>query len=98
MRGDLSKTYDDFERVAEDYFMLIPSDLMSFDMDLVLDWDYDDIGRKLMFKFNRKWDMENFIDKIKDCPKMGMSFEFDDVFDIDSKNNVVTIHGTVGGL
>ena len=99
MRNDILMTFEDFERVAEDYFHLIPPDTDSFKLDLCVSWEYDEVDNVLKFYFDDDWLMDEFYDEILDCPKLNESFGIDDMFEsYDRENKIITIEGKEGGL
>jgi hypothetical protein len=99
MRGDLLQTQEDFEKVLEDYFMIIPPDNESFDLEKCISWDYNDFDRTITFYFDNEWDLEEFNDKMNDCPAKGVMFDVGNNFDgVDRKNLKIIIEGNEGGL
>lgn len=92
-------TFEDFERIAEDYFFLIPPDTDSFLLDICNDWKFDEFENTLTFYFDSLWDLETFNDKMIECPKFGESFDYFDVLDsVDRKNLKIVIQGKMKGL
>ncbi len=99
MRTDITHTYEDFERIAEDYFELIPPDPESFDLDLCISWDYDEDYKLLIFKFDDEWDMDAFVEKVEDCAKYRETFDINDHFEgVNRETLTVTVEGKEGGL
>ena len=99
MRADVLDTFEDFERICEDYFHLIPPDTDSFDLDLCTKWVYDDFERTLTFYFEDEWKLDEFYDKITDCPKYEESFDIGDHFDgVDRKNLKIIVESKEMGL
>lgn len=99
MRSDLSQTLEDFERVAEDYFHLIPPDVHDFKIDLCVHWEYDDISNILIFDFDDVWNMEEFYDKILACPRYKMHYALDETYPgMDYVNNRIIVEAKKGGL
>ena len=99
MRTDLTHSFEDFERIAEDYFELIPPDTDSFDLDLCTYWEYEEWDKLLVFHFERYDDLLAFHDKILECPKNEESFAIGDHFDgIDTENLTITIESKSTGL
>ena len=95
MRHDLTQTFEDFERIAEDYFMLIPPDTDSFNIGICSRWVYDDMYNTITFYFENEWDLDTFYDKMIECPKYGESFITSDHFDgVDRKNLKIMIEGS----
>lgn len=99
MRSDVLDTFEDFERIAEDYFMLIPPDTDSFDLELCTKWIYDDLYNTLTFYFDDEWNLDTFLDKITECPKYQETYDIGDHFDgVDRKNLKIIVEGKATGL
>jgi hypothetical protein len=99
MRTDITDSFEDFERIAEDYFDLIPPDTDSFNLQLCNTWVYDENNKLLIFFFADEWLLEEFYETVKECPKLDESFGMDDLFEaIDRKKLTITIEGKEGGL
>ena len=99
MRKDVTDSFEDFERIAEDYFDLIPPDTDSFNLDLCLTWSFDDLDKLMIFYFENEWDLYSFYDKLIECPKLNESFGMDDLHDsVDREKLTITIEGKEGGL
>lgn len=99
MRTDITDSYEDWERLAEDYFDLIPPDTDSFDLSLCIKWDYDDWRKTFKFYFDNEWDLDSFLDKVEDCPKKDETFGIGDLYEgVDRENLTITVEGKEGGL
>lgn len=99
MRTDVLETFEDFERVAEDYFWLIPPDTDSFLLEKCISWSYDDFDNTMTFRFDNEWDLDEFNDKMADCPKFDESFDYyDELKPVDRENLSITIQGKESGL
>jgi hypothetical protein len=96
-REDLTQSYEDFERVMEDYFQIIPPDTDFVKVDVAKRWQYNDVERSVTFYFEDAWYLQEFIDKLFYCPKK-YSFLFEEHEHIDRENLTVTIIGKIGGL
>lgn len=98
MRTDVNEdSFEDLERVLEDYFRIIPSDMMFFKMENVTKWSYDDSERTIKFYFEDEWGMDDFFDKIKDSPKIS-HVDLDEYDSLDRQNFVISMRGKMGGL
>lgn len=98
MRTDVNEdSYEDLERVLEDYFRIIPSDMMFIRMDLVTRWDYDDSKRMMRFHFANEYDMTDFFDKFRDSPKSMMVY-MEEHDCVDRENFVISMYGKEAGL
>jgi len=99
MRNDITKSYEDFERLAEDYFDLIPPDTDSLDLELTLDWEFNDDNKLFIFYFENEWLLDEFLNKLEECPKLNESVALNDMFDgVDREKLVITLEGRQGGL
>jgi len=99
MRTDITDSFEDFERIAEDYFDLIPPDTDSFKLKLCKTWTYDENDKIMVFYFEDEWALDEFYEEVKECPKLDESFGMDDLFDaIDRKALTLTVEGKEGGL
>jgi hypothetical protein len=98
-RGDIMQTQEDFERIAEDYFMLIPPDTDYFDLDKCVKWEFNEFDRTLTFYFENEWDLDEFLDKIMDCPALEVTFEIGNIYEgVNRDKLTITIEGKEGGL
>ncbi len=98
MRTDVNEdSYEDLERVLEDYFRIIPSDMMFFKMENVTRWSYDDSERTIKFYFEDEWTMDEFFDKIRNSPKSMMVY-MEEHDCVDRENFVISMGGKMGGL
>ena len=96
-----NKSLDDLERILEDYFGVIPSDIdMNFKLELVKDWEFDPFDYLMTFYFENEWDAMDFFDVLTESPKAEMTFTFDEfgtgLFEDEKK--VVIKGGEDGGL
>jgi hypothetical protein len=96
-RTDLSQTFEDFERVMEDYFRIIPPDIDFFKIDIANRWEYDDLGKCIKFYFDDDWYLQEFLDKMRDCPGKHF-YMFEEYEHVDRKNLIVTVACKIGGL
>ena len=96
-RADLSQTFEDFERVMEDYFRIIPPDIEFFKVDIATHWEYDDVNRSVKFYFADDWYLQEFIDKLKTCPAK-INFKFEEYENVDREKLIVEVIGKIGGL
>jgi len=98
MRTDIGQTFEDFERIAEDYFNLIPPDTDSFDLTNCT-WQYDEFDKLFIFQFENEWDLDSFYDKITECPKYEESYDIGDHFEgVNRKTLKITVEAKEGGL
>lgn len=97
-RTDLTQSFEDFERVMEDYFQIIPPDVESFNLENTTHWEYSDFRNTVTFYFSDDWYLDAFLDKILDCPKYLRTFDMDSIDGIDRQNLTITIEGKTGGL
>ena len=97
MRTDVTDSYEDMERVLEDYFRIIPSDMHYMKMESVIQWEYDDATKSITFYFADEWTMDEFFDKLKYSPKL-MTVHCEEHDCVDRENFSITIFGKVGGL
>ncbi len=97
MRTDVTDSYEDMERVLEDYFRIIPSDMHYFKMENVTQWEYDDSEKMIRFYFDNEWTMDEFFDKIRYSPKM-MTVHMEEHDCVDRQNFTISMYGRVGGL
>jgi len=99
MRGDIAYTWEDWERLAEDYIRLIPPDNEAFDFDLVTKWEFDEDNRIFIFYFDNEWDMDAFYDKITESPAYETLYAIGDLFEgVDRENLKIIVEGKEGGL
>jgi len=99
MRNDVLDTFEDFERICEDYFMLIPPDTDSFNLELCTSWTYDDMYNTLTFTFVDEWNLDSFLDKILECPKYEETYAVGDHFDgVDRQKLTIIVEGKETGL
>jgi len=99
VRNDILDSFEDWERVAEDYFWLIPPDTDSFLLEKCTSWVFDDSDNTMTFYFDSDWDMQSFNDKMIQCPKFGESFDYyDNLAPLDSTKLKITIQGKMKGL
>lgn len=97
-RNDISQTFEDFERVMEDYFAIIPPELHQFDLNKIIRWEYDDINNSMTFYFENEWLLDEYVDMLEQSPSVNRIFEYNDYEHIDRKNLSLTIIGKDGGL
>ena len=97
-RTDVTQSFEDFERIMEDYFQVIPPDIDFFKLDDVLHWDYDDLEQAVTFFFEDDWYLQAFIDNVEECPAKNSFFEFDEFDCVDREKLTVKIIGKIGGL
>jgi len=97
-RTDLSQTFEDFERVLEDYLHVIPPDTKFFLVEKATKWEYDDTRQALVFYFEDDWTLQEFVDRLGDCVSKGMFFLCDEYEHVDRENLIVTVIGIKGGL
>jgi len=99
MRTDITHSFEDFERIAEDYFELIPPDTDSFDLELCTFWEYEEWDKLLIFHFDNEMDLNFFYDKLIECPKYEESFDIEDHFEgVNRKALTITIESKSTGL
>jgi len=99
MRTDITESFEDFERLAEDYFDLIPPDTDSFDFDLCTKWEFDEWEKTFKFYFEKEWDLDAFLDKLMDCPKMDETIALNDMAEgVNRQALTITVEGRQGGL
>ena len=99
MRTDITDSFEDFERIAEDYFDLIPPDTDSFKLELTTTWTYEEFDKLMTFYFENEWDLDEFLDVLEECPKLNESFGMNDLHDaVNRKALTITIEGKEGGL
>jgi hypothetical protein len=96
-RTDLSQTFEDFERVLEDYLHIIPPDSDFFLHEKASKWVYDDMQQSLTFYFDDAWLMDEFKDKLEHCPGK-MYFKCEEFEHVDRENLTITVIGLKGGL
>ena len=97
-RTDITNSFEDFERIMEDYFQVIPPDINSFKIDKCLFWEYDDMENTVTFHFEDEWYLDEYLDSLEDCPKLRTSFDFETFDSADRQNLTITIVGKIGGL
>jgi len=98
-RTDLIYTFEEWERLAEDYMSLIPPDNEFFDFEYVKKWYYDDLRNVFVFEFGNEWDMQTFIDKVEECPMYMVTFDIGDLYEgIEWDKLRVTVEAKEGGL
>ena len=95
---DLDKSFEEFERIMEDYFWAYGPDLTAFKMDYVKDWTYLPDTQQVEFKFDSALDMEFFYDAVLECPKYQESFDIDWYDGKDDVNLTLMLDGKEGGL
>jgi len=96
-----NKTHDDLERILEDYFGVIPSDIdLNFRLDLVKDWEFEPFEYLMTFYFETEWDAQEFFESLMDSPKAEMTFTFDEFGTglFENEKKVVIKGGEDGGL
>lgn len=99
MRSDITQTFEDFERIAEDYFMMIPPDTDSFNLEICTRWEFDDAFNTLTFYFDDPWKFDEFHDKLLECPRYEESFAVGDHFEgADRQNLKIVVEGKESGL
>ena len=100
MRNDLVKSYEELERVCEDYFFLLPPDMdMLHIEELVDDWEFDEFENTLTFKFRDVWDLDTFMDYVEESPKYEESFAIGDMHEgVNREKLTVIIEGKEKGL
>jgi hypothetical protein len=99
MRYDVLNTIEDFEKICEDYFLIIPPDIDSFDLDICTKWEYNDFDRTLVFYFEDEWNLDSFYDKLVDCPKYEETFDVGDFFEgVDRENLKIVVESKETGL
>lgn len=96
-RQDMSQTFEDFERIMEDYYQIIPPDINHFDIEKCSHWEFDDVEKCVHFHLLDEWYLQEFIDAVKECPHK-FSFKFEEHEDVDMENLIVTVYGKIGGL
>jgi len=91
----LLDTEEEWLRVAEDYFELIPPDIDFFKIELCIKYEVNHFEKELIFYFDDLFKLEEFLDKVKDCPLYEATFniEFDGV---DYDNLTITIKAGEG--
>lgn len=97
-RTDLTDSYEDFERVMEDYFQVIPPDIDSFKVNTAQRWKYDDITNTITFWFEHEWDLLDFHDSLVECANYGMTYGIDDYDGVDYQELKLTVVSYKGGL
>lgn len=97
-RQDISSSFEDFERIMEDYFAIIPPDIDKFELVKTSGWEYDDLENTMMFYFDDMWLMDEFTEMLKDLPSTNMIFEYNEYEHLDREKMTITIVGKDGGL
>lgn len=100
-RTDVTQSFEDFERIMEDYFQVIPPDIDFFEIEKCSYWDYDDMENTVTFYFEDEWYLQEFLDELEECPKLRFTFDMDDSYSfdgVDRQNLRITIVGKTGGL
>lgn len=97
-RNDLSNSLEDFERVMEDYFQIIPPDIDFFKIDKSLGWEYCDLKNIVTFYFEDDWYLDEFLDEVLECPKYLKSFYLDPIDGVDREKLTIILEGKIGGL
>jgi len=99
MRTDITESFEDFERLAEDYFMLIPPDTDSFRLDLCTKWEFDEWEKTFKFYFENEWDLDSFLDVLMDCPKLDETIALNDMYEgVNRETLTIVVEGREGGL
>ena len=96
-RSDLTQSFEDYERVMEDYFQLIPLELRFFTVEKASRWEYNEFERSMTFYFVDEWTLDEFLDTMKDCPKK-FAYDFEEYEHVDRKNLTIKMIGRIGGL
>lgn len=97
-RMDITQSFEDFERIMEDYFQVIPPDIDHFKTDIVTHWDYNDVEHSVTFYFDDDWKLQEFLDEMMECPAKDSFFEYEEYEHLDRVKNTITIIGREGGL
>ena len=97
-RTDLTQSQEDFARVMEDYFRIIPPFLDFFDLNKIKKWHYDDFDNTITFYFDNKDDLMELNSELFGSMNRGISFVYDEPVDLDEINFSVRIKGIDGGL
>ena len=97
-RNDLLQTSEDFGRVMEDYFAIIPPDLDMFELDKIVKWEFDDIENSMTFYFDDDWLFDEFKNLIEEIPTLNDKFVFDEYEHVNREKLTLTILGKDGGL
>lgn len=97
-RNDIIQTPEDFARVMEDYFGIIPPEVNQFDLDRILFWDYDDVEHSMTFYFEDPFDLNALVEHLQNTPKNGLFYIFDEYQHLDRDKLTLTIIGKIGGL
>jgi|SaaInlStandDraft_4_1057021.scaffolds.fasta_scaffold88052_2 hypothetical protein len=97
-RTDITTSFEDFERVMEDYFQVIPPDIDSFKLTKTINWKYDDFDNAMIFYFADDWELQSFKDDMTECPALNTFFGFEEYEDVDLNELTITINGKIGGL
>jgi hypothetical protein len=97
-RTDITQSFEDFERVMEDYFQVIPPDIDFFKIEKATHWSYDDMENSVSFWFEDDWTMQEFKDNLEECPLWETTFDADAFDGIDWQEKRITVIGHVGGL
>jgi len=92
------QTPEDFARVMEDYFGVIPPEVDKFDLEKILFWDYEDIDNTMTFYFENDFHLNDLIEHLQSTPSNGFLYIFDEYQHLDRENLTLTIVGKTGGL
>ncbi len=97
-RTDVTQSYEDFERILEDYLGVVPPDSEFFKMEKVNRWVYDDNEQSIMFYFEDDWVLDEFKDALDECPATNVFFAFEEFEHVDREKLTITVVGKLGGL
>ncbi len=100
MRDEYTQSFEDFERIMEDYFQVIPPDSDFFKLELLTKWEFFDLHNVVVFYFNDDWDLTAFLDTLEECPLYKVTFDLEeDIYGgIDRDNLKISVQGKIGGL
>ena len=97
-RTDVTQSYEDFERILEDYLGVIPPDSEYFLVEKANRWEYDDIEQAVIFYFDDDWSLDEFKDRLNDCQATNIFFAFEEFDHVDREKLTITVIGKEGGL
>ena len=97
-RQDVSQSFEDFERIMEDYFAIIPPEVEQFDLEKIVEWEYNDVENSLTFYFADEWFLNELKDILDESPSQNIKFEYNEYDHVDREKLTLTIIGRDGGL
>jgi len=96
-RNDVTQSEEDFGRIMEDYFAIIPPKIEAFQLKFVKLWTYDDLENTMTFSFENELALNDFLDEFEKLPECYI-FEYNEYEHLDRQNLTMTIIGKDGGL